>query len=369
MTEAKLNYMIGETDAVLRSMCVDTEENGSASNLMPLSTRYLSSPESSCDESNHYAISAEMSKRRSAGETATTTTADEIKKAAEKTEASLEELTRAYLDSYREQLDKSRRELSERMAMLEKEKERVARMTDARKREMFTRRRAAVKAFKLERERELRNAQLAKIDELKARLEELNNVNIPQRHIDLPLDHLDENMFSSHGDATSHTVLSSSRRSGRANENVATSYSDDHLVSSTSPYSSLFVNPATTTTTTTTTFSTKQTPTHNNLNKSGSDCLTGAMGLEITKPLYMGGESKPLTTTTTTSSTTRLTATSCLTTTTTTLTTHYNNADPHHSRTNLDSHIYSPNNFTSAIQDMPLSPHSTPIVNIPVRNR
>lgn len=207
LTEAKLNYMIGETDAVLRSMCLDdadqqpqqataavTSNDGAtpgrvgvveSSSSPPMSSPLLST---SSDDNNHATSTNVMNHRHDdhqhphklmshhddddpdEGE-------DVVGEDEQEEEETLEELTRMYLESYREQLDRSRRELSERMAMLEKEKERVARLSDARKREMCARKRsAAVKAFRLERERELRSAQLAKIDELKARLDELNGV-------------------------------------------------------------------------------------------------------------------------------------------------------------------------------------------------
>lgn len=185
MTEAKLNYMIGETDAVLRSMCLDTDATAAATinTNLPAQSNTLTSPplsspllSTSSDDNNH---PNNPPTNILVGKTRNNRNDEDNEDAGdegEEEEESLEELTRIYLESYREQLDRSRRELSERMELLEKEKERVARMSDARKREMHARRRAAVKAFRLERERELRNAQLAKIDELKARLDELNGV-------------------------------------------------------------------------------------------------------------------------------------------------------------------------------------------------
>lgn len=76
------------------------------------------------------------------------------------TNKTIEEMTQLYLENYKRQLEDSRKELNTKMSLLEKEKEKVAKIRDVRKRELYMRRQAAIEAFKLEREREIRNSQL-----------------------------------------------------------------------------------------------------------------------------------------------------------------------------------------------------------------
>lgn len=85
--------------------------------------------------------------------------------------STIQEMTKLYLDNYKRQLQDSKSELNSRMTLLDKEKEKVSRIRDIRKRELYMRRQAAIEAFRLEREREL-NVQINKIDELK---NEINN--------------------------------------------------------------------------------------------------------------------------------------------------------------------------------------------------
>lgn len=160
--------MIGETDAVLRSMCQDVD---STNQQQPTSTTGVN------QTSPTLSVSPIVSSSSSTSSSSEDTNHRIDAKKSSNTE--LEHLTRNYLDTYKEQLEASRRELTERMETLEREKERVgARVSEVtRKREQAARKRrsAAVEAFRLERERELRSAQLAKIDELRSRLDELNS--------------------------------------------------------------------------------------------------------------------------------------------------------------------------------------------------
>ena len=78
-------------------------------------------------------------------------------------------MTKLYLDNYKRQLQDSKSELNSRMSLLDKEKEKVSRIRDSRKRELYMRRQAAIEAFRQEREREL-NVQISKIDTLKSEL-------------------------------------------------------------------------------------------------------------------------------------------------------------------------------------------------------
>ncbi len=94
-----------------------------------------------------------------------------ITTANETANSTIQEMTKLYLDNYKRQLQDSKSELNSRMSLLDKEKEKVSRIRDLRKRELYMRRQAAIEAFRLEREREL-NMQICKIDELKS---EINN--------------------------------------------------------------------------------------------------------------------------------------------------------------------------------------------------
>lgn len=168
LTEAKLNYMIGETDAVLRSMCLEAS---------PLSSPVLSSSsEDNNDHHHHHHTDDAISHpRRSINQLTVETTTNIASPHEFSSSGTLDEMTRLYLDNFKQQLEESRKELSQRMDLLEQEKEKISKMTDTRKRELYMRRRAAIEAFRLERERELRSAQLAKIDELRSKLGELNS--------------------------------------------------------------------------------------------------------------------------------------------------------------------------------------------------
>jgi len=94
-----------------------------------------------------------------------------ITAANETANSTIQEMTKLYLDNYKRQLQDSKSELNSRMSLLDREKEKVSRIRDLRKRELYMRRQAAIEAFRLEREREL-NMQICKIDELKS---EINN--------------------------------------------------------------------------------------------------------------------------------------------------------------------------------------------------
>jgi len=94
-----------------------------------------------------------------------------ITTANETANSTIQEMTKLYLDNYKRQLQDSKSELNSRMSLLDREKEKVSRIRDLRKRELYMRRQAAIEAFRLEREREL-NMQICKIDELKS---EINN--------------------------------------------------------------------------------------------------------------------------------------------------------------------------------------------------
>ncbi|RNA08569.1 hypothetical protein BpHYR1_011029, partial [Brachionus plicatilis] len=74
------------------------------------------------------------------------------------TTKTIEEMTQLYLDNYKRQLEESRKELSSKMSLLEAEKEKIGKIRDSRKKELYMRRQAAIQAFKLERQRELTNS-------------------------------------------------------------------------------------------------------------------------------------------------------------------------------------------------------------------
>ena len=116
ITEAKLNHMIDETDAVLQQMCLESDED--------------------------------LEKVRSL----------------ERRVPRVQEMSTASLDDYKRKLDESRSQLNAKMSILEKEMEKVARVRDLRKRDWHLRRQAAIEAFKLERDREL-NAPVTKIED------------------------------------------------------------------------------------------------------------------------------------------------------------------------------------------------------------
>jgi len=119
MTEAQLNYMIGETDAVLRSLFLE-DSFATVSRIAEVNRAVGDSKENSEDYFD-----------------------------------SIKDITNSYLSSYRKELDESRRDLSGRIDVLEKEKQKLTRIRDIRKREFVMRRKTALDAFKLEREREL----------------------------------------------------------------------------------------------------------------------------------------------------------------------------------------------------------------------
>ena len=160
LTEAKLNYMIGETDAVLRSMNLDSSsEDEIKSNVKSLSIntqneenstptprKLINSSQSAFDASSYTSPRMQLiSPNRSLNSLTSTT-------------KTIEEMTQLYLDNYKRQLEDSRKELSSKMSLLEAEKEKIAKIRDSRKKELYMRRQAAIQAFKLERERELRHS-------------------------------------------------------------------------------------------------------------------------------------------------------------------------------------------------------------------
>ena len=164
MTEAKLNYMIGETDAVLRSMCSDlnTDEDLNKAEQVKrqqqqqLQGHGLKAPNSGGKCQHQYHQQPHLPQQTSCMICGTSLLSRHPLPVASATDAqSIEEMTRLYLDNYKRQLEESRKELNTKMTLLEKEKEKVSKIRDIRKREQYMRRQAAIEAFKLEREREL----------------------------------------------------------------------------------------------------------------------------------------------------------------------------------------------------------------------
>jgi cation transport regulator ChaB len=165
MTEAKLNYMIGETDAVLRSMCSDINSDEDLKRLnnssrqqqqqqkvsnTDLNTSVNQSNPGKCQNHHH------LTQNPSCGNHLPSTMRHQLPTPNEEiVTTSIEEMTRLYLDNYKRQLEDSRKELNTKMSLLEKEKEKVSKIRDIRKREQYMRRQAAIEAFKLEREREM----------------------------------------------------------------------------------------------------------------------------------------------------------------------------------------------------------------------
>ena len=180
MTEAKLNYMIGETDAVLRTMCFDSsDDEAKTETSRATKTKTIQQESKNTSEEvyhhhhhhHHFHSPACLNCSRSSVSPQpsplppTCSAKPPIPNTNET--SNIEELTKVYLDNYKRQLEDSRKELSTKMSMLEKEREKVSKIRDIRKREQYMRRQAAIEAFKLEREREL-NAPISKINELKS---------------------------------------------------------------------------------------------------------------------------------------------------------------------------------------------------------
>jgi hypothetical protein len=159
MTEAKLNYMIGETDAVLRSMCTDINPDEDMSKANDFSKKQnhqhlnINSNPTIIKCQHHQHTHPTSASCIHCGNHLLHKHQVPLPNTAEIT--SIEEMTKLYLDNYKRQLEESRKELNTKMTLLEKEKEKVSKIRDIRKREQYMRRQAAIEAFKLEREREL----------------------------------------------------------------------------------------------------------------------------------------------------------------------------------------------------------------------
>jgi hypothetical protein len=181
MTEAKLNYMIGETDAVLRTMCFDSSDDetktetsrATKTKSIQQEAAKMTSEEVYHHHHHHHHFHSpaclNCSRSSVSPQPSPLPPACSAKPPIPNTNetSNIEELTKVYLDNYKRQLEDSRKELSTKMSMLEKEREKVSKIRDIRKREQYMRRQAAIEAFKLEREREL-NAPISKINELKS---------------------------------------------------------------------------------------------------------------------------------------------------------------------------------------------------------
>ena len=168
MTEAKLNYMIGETDAALRSMCFDSSDDDeittSLQNNKIVKAKEKSSnnslmkrPQSVYENYSRQLLEDRSNTSRSSAlATANNRPISSVNKyESEDLLSGLDDMTKAYLDNYKKQLEESRRELNSKMSLLEKEKEKISKIKDIRKREIYMRRKMAIEAFKLERDREL----------------------------------------------------------------------------------------------------------------------------------------------------------------------------------------------------------------------
>lgn len=166
MTEAKLNYMIGETDAVLRSMCFDSSEDEDYDTDLKKISKKTELSTLSIETSAPKAIKARTRQPHQLLVPLPSYPASRSVSESETTSSTIQEMTKLYLDSYKRQLQDSKTELNSRMSLLDKEKEKVSRIRDIRKRELYMRRQAAIESFRLEREREL-NVQISKINELK----------------------------------------------------------------------------------------------------------------------------------------------------------------------------------------------------------
>ncbi|CAF0713814.1 unnamed protein product, partial [Brachionus calyciflorus] len=157
LTEAKLNYMIGETDAVLRSMNLDSSDDESKKPRL----RNLSIDTSHVQDE----VTTPRSQSRLTNQSRTINLSinsprihlispDHTLSCLASTTKTIEEMTQVYLDNYKRQLEDSKKE----MYLLEMEKEKISKIRDLRKRELYMRRQAAIEAFRLEREREMRNS-------------------------------------------------------------------------------------------------------------------------------------------------------------------------------------------------------------------
>lgn len=232
MTEAKLNYMIGETDAVLRSMCFDSSEdeelNKTESEMTNVTNKSLKKSKkaalllaANANSNKQVALSVETEAPISPSMKSTKMSALQSQRlsprpsprpsqdqqqlmlpmaqfsnrssspalsiTSETANSTIQEMTKLYLDNYKRQLQDSKSELNSRMSLLDKEKEKVSRIRDNRKRELYMRRQATIEAFRQEREREL-NAQISKIDTLKSELasekEQLNLSIVSQQNVE-----------------------------------------------------------------------------------------------------------------------------------------------------------------------------------------
>jgi trimeric autotransporter adhesin len=219
MTEAKLNYMIGETDAVLKSMCFESsdEEKIKKSNNVSKSASGTNSDEMEANSNRHNNNNYQIS--HSSDSSCSSSSSPRIEAACKQdskminnqriytpTTTNIQEMTKLYLDNYKRQLQESKNELNSKINLLDKEKEKVSRIRDIKKRELYMRRQAAIEAFRLEREREL-NAQISKIDELRGAIDEcktdnnkiktdLNYENIKDIHDFLKLENLTDDHSS-----------------------------------------------------------------------------------------------------------------------------------------------------------------------------
>jgi hypothetical protein len=163
MTEAKLNYMIGETDAALRSMCFDSSDDETTSPSINkivkakdhTNSNLLIRPQSVYENYSRQLLEDRINTSRPIASNNNRSVSSVSKYESEDLLSGLDDMTKAYLDNYKKQLEESRRELNSKMSLLEKEKEKISKIKDIRKRELYMRRKMAIEAFKLERDREL----------------------------------------------------------------------------------------------------------------------------------------------------------------------------------------------------------------------
>jgi len=220
MTEAKLNYMIGETDAVLKSMCFESsdeekikkspEERGQADQNSQSSDSSCSSSSSPKEMNVNMDRGSSFVNEQRGIYTSSSSSTNHIKQSQQtNSSTNIQEMTKLYLDNYKRQLQESKNELNSKINLLDKEKEKVCRIRDIKKRELYMRRQAAIEAFRLEREREL-NAQISKIDELRGAIDEcktennkiksnLNYENIKDIHEFLKLENITDDTMEIHG--------------------------------------------------------------------------------------------------------------------------------------------------------------------------